>query len=168
MNHWRITKYNPEYRDENGRFIAEEWTSAYEIGNVCNGKIVTVDDYLILENNYVNVAIGILKVSGLDGLRVKESSSRTWDNVSALSKLSLSKPSNFKEGSWLGINEIETVLKMMLREAIHCKLVYPRKFYIHIGWDFYMYIGSNIDVIVASKIATANGLFLEEHKSPYL
>ena len=30
--YYRITKYNPEFRDEEGRYILDEWTSVTDIG----------------------------------------------------------------------------------------------------------------------------------------
>ena len=33
MNHWRVTKYNPQYRNRKGVYTKEEWTEVADIGN---------------------------------------------------------------------------------------------------------------------------------------
>jgi hypothetical protein len=41
------------------------------------------------------------------------------------------------------------------------------KFFVHFGWDYYMYIGSSVNCPSLIKIAKDNGLFVEEVRSPY-
>ncbi len=35
---WRVTKYNPTFRDENGTYIKDEWTSFSDIGKKVSRK----------------------------------------------------------------------------------------------------------------------------------
>jgi len=59
-------------------------------------------------------------------------------------------------------------MRMCLREAIWCKLEAEGRFYIHFGWDYYMYIGSDKSSADAIQLATSDGLFVEDFISPYL
>lgn len=166
MNKWRITKYNPIFRNPDGLYIKEDWSTIWEIGKTFNGRKITIEDYLNLENDYANTALDLLSSAGLDRLRVKELS-KTFDTIPHLSTPIIEKPIKLIENNWLDVNDIEKVIKMMLREAVHCKLVYPYKFYVHIGWDFYMYIGANLDKTRAENIVTNHSLYLEDSESPY-
>ena len=46
MNYqWRVTKYNPKFRDEFGHYtLIEEWTCPSQIGKTINGKKFTLDE----------------------------------------------------------------------------------------------------------------------------
>ncbi len=38
MKRYRISKYNPTFRTEEGIYEKEEWTSYYDIGKIIAGK----------------------------------------------------------------------------------------------------------------------------------
>ena len=50
---WRITKYDPKYRDSRGAFLKNDWISFSEVGDIFEGKKLTIEDYLKVENAYV-------------------------------------------------------------------------------------------------------------------
>lgn len=51
---WRITKYNPKYRDNNtGYYLKDEWTFYSQIGGEFEGKIFTRKEYLKIEDTYI-------------------------------------------------------------------------------------------------------------------
>lgn len=37
MQYFRITKYNPQFRNKQGEYKNEEWTSVYDIGKKFEG-----------------------------------------------------------------------------------------------------------------------------------
>lgn len=55
----RITKYNPIYRDDNGYYTLNDWTSFSDIGKEYNNSIFTLEEYIKVENSYLS-AIDIL------------------------------------------------------------------------------------------------------------
>ncbi|MBR5027862.1 MAG: hypothetical protein IKX51_01455, partial [Bacteroidales bacterium] len=59
-----IVKYHPEFYDDNGRYLKEEWTSFDDVGRVYGGKVVTIDDYLEIENRFIEITHAILEESG--------------------------------------------------------------------------------------------------------
>lgn len=69
------------------------------------------------------------------------------------------------------VNSCEEVLMIargVLREDFWCKLE-AKDFFIHFGYDYYMYIGADIEEEKMSEIARKNGLFAEHIGiSPYL
>ena len=76
INHqWRITKYNPAFRDENGYYtIIEEWTCPSQIGQTINGNEFTLAEYLRIEAAYVDTVIQFLNASNLRSLRILQCS----------------------------------------------------------------------------------------------
>lgn len=49
LNHikgYRITKYDPKYRDEEDGFNLDTWTEYSDLGKVFNNKIFEMDEYL--------------------------------------------------------------------------------------------------------------------------
>ena len=56
---------------------------------------------------------------------------------------------------------------MMLRDIIWCKLEFTGRFFVHFGWDFYMYVGTMPDTSGVVKQTEAGRLFVERFNSPY-
>ncbi|MDQ1236449.1 hypothetical protein QE450_003947 [Paenibacillus sp. SORGH_AS306] len=76
---WRITKYNPKYRDEKGVYLRDEWTSISEIGSITNNNVIlTIQDYISTENKYVKVVLDIM--SCLDIQKLSISGLKKWGN----------------------------------------------------------------------------------------
>ena len=73
---------------------------------------------------------------------------------------------------WIGkavtVQEVRELAKLTLRNAIWCKLGYKKQFFIHFGYDYYMYIGASEECAKAKEIVKETGLFIEDFKSPYL
>ena len=57
MYQYRITKYNPKYRQLDGKYLNNEWTSYSDIGKKYNGKLFTMQNYIEVENSYVTAII---------------------------------------------------------------------------------------------------------------
>ncbi|CAG9621556.1 DUF7683 domain-containing protein [Sutcliffiella rhizosphaerae] len=171
MNQWRVTKYNPIYRDEHGHFtLREEWTSPSEIWKTINGEVLTLDKYLQVEATYIDSIIKFMDASDLDYLRVMMLSINT---ISEEEKTSALYYKDFEkivlqEDKIVNRNEIRQICKMILRDFIFCQFYNEDKFFVHFGWDYYMYIGSYVKCLPAIEFAVNNDLFVESMKSPYL
>lgn len=166
---WRVTKYNPEYRDENGHFtLIEEWTCPSEIGRTINGKEFTLDEYLQVEAAYINSVIQFMEDSSIDSLRILqlECDISEEDKKSPLYDIEFEKLV-LKEDQRVNKNEIRLICKMVLRNFLWCNLYSKDNFFVHFGWDYYMYIGSDVSCLSATRFATNNGLFVEPCTSPY-
>ncbi len=166
---WRVTKYNPKFRDEFGHFtLIEEWTCPSEIGKTINGKEFTLDEYLKVEAAYINSVMKFMEESNIDSLRILQLKS----NRSEEDKTSPLYEKDFenlvlKEDSVVGKNEIRLICKMILRNFLWCNLYSKDNFFVHFGSEYYMYIGSNVKCTKAIKYAENNGLFVEQYTSPY-
>lgn len=169
-NQWRVTKYNPDFRDGNGCYtLTEEWTCPSEIGNIINGKKFTLEEYLQVEGAYVHTVTNFIEEMGIHSLRILQLSK--W-NISEEDKTSSLYETEFedlvlKEDLMVNRGEITSICKMVLRNFLECQLYVKDRFFVHFGWDYYMYIGSTVQCIPAIEFAQDNGLFVETFQSPY-
>ena len=152
VNQYRVTKYNPKNR-VNGVYTKDEWTSMYHVGRSYNGKVFTFKEYLKVEKSYLDVIEQIMKELDIKTIEVRQGE-RIF---SALNNAAV----NSRE-------EVLMIARGVLREDFWCKLE-AKDFFIHFGYDYYMYIGADIDDEKMHKIAEENGLFAERiNESPYL
>jgi hypothetical protein len=169
---WRITKYNPAYRDESGIYKICEWTSFHDIGKSICGKTLTVNGYILIENAYVNAILSFMDSSAIASLTVKDlekhNKSSNLDKKSELySKEMLKLFTVLEDNTALSKNEIPYLSRLVLRENVWCKLEEKHKMFVHFGYDYYMYIGSHKLCEDAINKITKAGLFVEEFESPY-
>lgn len=171
MKKYRIAKYPPMYRNEDGAYTKEEWTSYSDIGKVYEEGQFTVKQYLEMEQNYCDViyavcldnAITAVHVEGLEnnftleeleemlgakGLRLFD------DDIQFLGGL--------KNGCEITGESLKKVLPLLLRECFWCKLVDAnRDFMIEFGYDFYVYTTCNIVSSQTLRLAEKLGIYVE-------
>ncbi len=63
-----ITKYNPNYRNKQGHYRKNEWSSISDIGKRFDGELLTFDEYLKIENLYVKSIFLIFDYFNTDGI----------------------------------------------------------------------------------------------------
>lgn len=149
MNQYRITKYNPDKRDNYGNYQDQnEWTDFSDVG-----KSVVINDYEIIEKAYIDTAIDFITHNDIKSLKVTEL--EDYDNKS-----------KFSENKIVALDLLEPLLRSLLRGEFWCKLESKNGF-IHIGHDFYMYIGVTEENNLVKSKAIDRGLFVEEQPSPY-
>ncbi|MBR3875567.1 MAG: hypothetical protein IKJ25_02180 [Clostridia bacterium] len=117
----------------------------YDVGKMYDGKTFTFEEYLTVEKSYLNVIKKILQGVNIKRVRIKQG-----ENM--YSKLNNS--------VLCSQEEVLLVARGCLREEFWCKLV-SKDFFVHFGYDYYMYIGANIEEDHMSEIARENGLFSE-------
>jgi hypothetical protein len=149
MYQYRITKYNPVFRDEKGRYTSEEWTSFGDVG-----EIVSVKEYVRVETAYIGTALAFLREAGVVELQI-----RGLENSKKL-------PILLVEGKQLSLQELESTLRNVLRDEIWCRFE-GKSAFVHFGWDYYMYVGVSKDCPEAYAFAEKSGLFVEDFQSPY-
>jgi len=173
MNTWRLSKYDPRFR-KRGAFQLDVWTSVSDIGKSFEGKVLTVEEYLRTENQYVSVISSFLKETQVSSLVVTALEKHFPDGP--IERLDSSDPlldplaeiTSILEGDTLSLSEIETVCRLSLREFLWCKLENDELAYVHFGYDYYVYLGSASDCPQTREYASSIGLFMERFPSPYL
>lgn len=154
MHQYRITKYNPSRRDLSGAYPVDEWTSRSDIGRSFGGVRLTEEEYLRIEQAYLDAVTAFLSEAGIAELTVVG-----LENHGKV-------PTAPKDESRIRADDVTEVVRSLLREDFWCKLEAQGAF-IHVGYDYYMYIGIPVESIGATAAAQANGLFVEAFKSPY-
>ncbi|WIW70176.1 hypothetical protein [Anaerosinus gibii] len=169
MFSWRITKYNPVYRDEFDKYTCNEWTSFSDIGKTFNEYKVTKMDYIIVEDAYIDTIVAFMSSNDIKSLKVVgiEKCKFTKMEDDFYSEKMINLYHNLKENDILNVEEIKILARMILREDLWCKLEHDNIMYIHFGYDYYMYICSWRLCKKAIKGAINMGLFVEEYESPY-
>ncbi|SFX09969.1 hypothetical protein SAMN04487866_101523 [Thermoactinomyces sp. DSM 45891] len=167
MYSYRVTKYNPEYR-VNGAYTRDEWTSVADVG-----KAVNWNEYLSVENNYVNAVIAFMEKVRVSVLEVSNLEKYDTLQLYADQDIYLSKDMDelyrkIKNGVYLKKNDIEHLVRIVLREYLWCKLVHTPDVFVHFGYDYYMYFGCSfqLDDEFIQQLHLL-GLFVEEMISPY-
>lgn len=154
MHSFRITKYNPVYRNASGAYTRDDWTSYSDIGRTYAGKTLSLHEYQAVEATYIEVAVRFLRDAGIRELVV-----RSFEN-------SDKNQTSIKEGAVLTLEQVAHVMRAVLRQEFWCRLE-GQTSYVHLGWDFYMYVGVPAECRLAQTEASHRGLFVESFISPY-
>jgi hypothetical protein len=170
LQQWRVTRYDPRLRNRQGQFRHDTWSAASDIGQVFEGRVLTTEDYLTVEDAYVDAVVSFLRESGLAALSVVslEISEDNWADRDPLHGLGIEPGFSIATGQVLSKKRLTDACRLTLREAIWCRLEEPGQFFVHFGYDYYMYIGSLHECPMSIAEAASNGLFIEHMSSPYL
>jgi hypothetical protein len=155
MKQYRITKYDPQYRNDRGVFTKPDWTSISDIGKTIDGHSVTESEYMRVEDAYIESALHFLSEGGILSLTV-----RGLENH-------CKHPTTVSEGLTLTLHELQTPFREVLREKYWCRFEQNGKGFAHFGYDYYMYIGVSVLCSRSIQFATERGLFVEEFTSPH-
>lgn len=154
MFEFRVTRYDPRFRSVGGAYLRHDWASVSDIGKAFGGVVLTVEEYQRVEDAYVASAQAFLKESDIGSLRIR-----------AIEGNIVSHP-QFSEGAAIPTAEVGVILVRLLREELWCRLESSDAF-IHVGYDYYMYIGVPSECLFAQRKALSLGLFVELFSSPY-
>ena len=154
MNEYRVTKYNPAFRRGSGAYARDEWISFNDIGRSFGGVVLTRAEYQRVEDAYVAAAMAFLQEAAVPRLTV-----RGLENIRGRSV-------PFGEGDALTTEQAGDVLRRVLRDEFWCRLEAADAF-IHVGWDYYMYLGVPRACPAARRRAEELGLYVEDFPSPY-
>lgn len=170
MYKWRVTKYNPENRNTDGTYKIDEWTSFHDIGKAFNNELLDYSNYKRVEDAYIKVIELILSYNGISSLTItdldKYNSSLELNDFNTPDIVNLFGEIN--NNKQLGLDKIMILARLILREELWCKLQNDKGNYIHFGYDYYMYIGSNTNNQEIYDEVRKIGLFIEEIESPYV
>ncbi|WP_330323749.1 S1 RNA-binding domain-containing protein [Streptomyces pseudovenezuelae] len=159
---YRVTKYDPADRDEDGHYIGPE---------------DTFSDHDQVEAAYLQAVEAFAVSTGIDHLTVREPQvpSPVHFGVeeplegSGLDGLFPTGPSGFHDGAEMPLDISLELVRIMLRDGgAWCRLEAGDAFRVHVGWDQYLYIGSSQPCEDALARTRALGLFPERvDASPY-
>ncbi|MFD8710878.1 S1 RNA-binding domain-containing protein [Streptomyces anulatus] len=158
---YRITKYDLARRDEHGRYTGAE---------------DTVSDHGPVEEAYLAAVAAFAEAAGADQLEIREPQIGGFVHFGleppygyGLADLFPAGPAGFHDGALVPIAVGLELVRSMLRDnGAWCRLEAEGALTVHVGWDQYLYIGSNVPCETALARTRALGLFPERiDASPY-
>lgn len=162
---FEISKYNPEFKTKDGKYLKNEWTSISDIGKLFDDGILNSENYLEVENNYVESVRLILDELKSDYLKVvgleKFDTDLGDETFAGYSINDHNLFNKIKEGSELSIEESLSLLRLIIRERIWCFLV-NKNITIRAGYDFYMTVTINKKLECFNIIKNFLNLFIIE------
>lgn len=165
MQGWRLSKYDPSQRDAAGRYLKEEWTSVCDIGKLIGGQVLTVEEYLRVENAYIETAMAFHADTGTP-LLIARDVEAAGSNLNVPGQVVLHPP---EEGHPVERAELPVIIRSCLREIVWCRLEAKESLcMIHFGYDYYIYLTGISPTDHACEVARAVGLFMEPSQSPYM
>ncbi len=153
MFEYRITKYEPALRDARGAYTRDEWMSFGDIGQTFGGQVLSCGEYRRLEDAYVSAALAFLREAEVKALTVEGMEAH-------------GSPPPVAAGDSVGLSEISEIIRRVLREEFWCRLEGAAAF-VHIGYDYYMYVGVSGACPEAERLSQRLGLYVEAFRSPY-
>lgn len=176
---WRYTahtivKYKPEYYNNEGHYIINEWGGMGDVGQIYDGHIVTLDEYLDVEQKYVDAVTKIMDLSNCKFLTISYLGDTVRSTKHSIRRM-LSKKNRFLEydrllynsymelieNKRIYITDIDNIIRLNLREYTYTGLTNLKKgLEIHFGYDYYMYCNTKLPTDILEKEVRKIGLYL--------
>ncbi len=159
-----ITKYNPIYRDKDGRYKKNEWIGFFQVGQTINGLPLKIDEYLQVEEKYILAVIAFFNFHDCKKVVIrslekqKDLPSQLFDNDELFHSYN-----SLKEDITIPVENLGIIIKLILREFAWAELfcVESDEIAVRFGYDFYMYVNSNRGLDSFFENVKAIGLFVD-------
>ena len=144
---WRISRYETELRARGTEW--ESWTDISDVGKSFNGLTLAMEEYLRVENQYVDAAIRIARDATSDPFLIRDLGYQ--DAEFAL-----------REGQPLVPSDMASVVRGNLRGRLDCGLVSADGACdVSFGYDLYMYVEATTACERAVEEVERGGLCVE-------
>lgn len=166
LSSYRVTKYNPQNRNEKWFYKdLNEWTSIYDF------KERDKNQYINIENMYIEIVKKFMDLNNISFLTIKNYEEKDkYEEIKFKIWISKKNFEKIKNNTIISMNEIPTLIRLILRENLWCKLIWNRNFFIHFWYDLYMFIWFKYSKKIEEKIKNINidNIYIEKFRSPYL
>ncbi|MFJ2047240.1 hypothetical protein ACIOBL_26935 [Paenibacillus taichungensis] len=174
---WQITKYTDDEHPLHQQGKKPTWTSVSDIGKIYDGNKFTVNDYLRTEEMFIRaikifmINLGSSKIfvrqleKPLDLEVIKDSIIKKGFSLEDYTEM-LKFYQLVENGTSIGLNEVEFISRLALREYIWVELE-SNSMFVRFDYDYYVDIGSTIDCEKAVKQVREMGLSVNLWKEPY-
>ena len=152
MNYFRVSKY--DFRNKytyNEPEAVHEWTSIADVGEVFDGQLFTMQEYERVEGAYIDFVTAILQKCNIEAVTLPYFEKHRDRKIASF----------WKKKKELDIAMVRRFVRDCLRETCWGQLV-ADEFLWEAGYDYYMHIGTKLDMAQVRQIADAYQLFVEE------
>lgn len=165
-----IVKYSPENYDENGVYTKDEWISRGDIGTIYEGKPFTLEEYLDVEQRYVNAILSIMNATNCKYMTIQYlEADKTYiakrikaSYFQKIDSLLLNSISLLEKNKRIPIKKISDVLRLALREYIYVELSNKEHgVFVKFGYDYYLNVACPLSNEVLEDIVRKELLFLD-------
>jgi hypothetical protein len=154
MKHYQISKYADQESDT--------WSAVTDIGNVYQGEKLSKEEYLRVENSYIDFIEEFLaqrtttyKVKFLMDLRGEDDADKSLFSLD-------SSDIKIRGGEYLETESIVTISRLCLRDLMGIRLEADNGSYITFGNDFYLRVGFCDDCEGGLDSLAISGLFVNQ------
>lgn len=168
---YRITKYDPAYRNAQGAYPRDEWTSCTDIGKAFAGQKLTAEAYLAVETAYLEAIRLVAEANDCTAFRVRqlEQLYSTWEVSRKMKRLGLVLTEQdmelYRSVDLQQTYDVQTACLLsglILRELLWAALYDAEgRLSFTFGYDYYLYADCpQLPVDVIGRIERS-GLFVE-------
>ncbi|MEO8405690.1 MAG: hypothetical protein ABI480_13875 [Chitinophagaceae bacterium] len=159
-----VTKYNPLFRNNEGHYTKDEWIGYFQLGENVNGETLTFQEYLKVERKYILAAKLFFKLHGCENFIVKNLERKGTASYQQNDRSELVRLYDFiNDGTTISVDDIDNVIKLILRELIWCELfcLHNELIAVRFGYDMYMYFNSDKEWDGITAEINRIGLFID-------
>lgn len=165
---YRITKYNPQNRNELGYYQKEDWIGIDDIGKTFCKKKLTLQRYLKVEEAYAQAIVYIMDYLKLKSLTLKNFTRLKLTHPELLNQEMLNIYNNSFNNEQIDQKKACLLTKLSLREEI-AGTFESKDMFVRFDYDYYMFIGTSKEISDSlRKKIEKSGLFVEDISKSYL
>lgn len=164
-----IVKYSPSGYNKNGIYISNDWCSISDIGKNFNGNILSVDDYLNVEDKYINTILSIMQKLDCTYLTIEYVESDKNDIINGMrrykEKYNVDILDSFpypRRGMRFSKKKLTKLFRLCLREL--CYIVFvckSKKIKLYFSYEYYLNVKCPLAKDILYQIVNKNGLYLD-------
>lgn len=162
---YRITKYNPSNRNENGSYALNEWTSYSDIGKYFENKVFTYNKYLETETKYINAVKSLMQFFDINSVFISDLEKHNeLNDFNEKDKIFYPYYKKLYNSQKINIANIDKLIQLILREYTWCEIhLESINITVLFGNDYYMYFNINDTNDVSSLLEKikSDGLFVD-------
>ena len=173
MYKYRISKYNSSFRDNDGRYLKEEWTAISDIGKTFDGVKLSVEEYKKIEDSYIKAIRLVMNYVGTQFLTIdkviRSFSNEKFEELFITTEYRhlytseiLDTYHSVRDKENLNEERIDQFCRLLLREDIGAKVFYQNKMKVFIGYDYLMGMHTSKSLENLIPEIEELGLYVEE------
>lgn len=145
-----------------------------DVGHICDGHLVTIDEYLETEQKYVDAVIKVMELTNCKYLTVSYLGDTIWNTKYSIRQMQSKKIvfHNMTECYTMILwnlleakiypKDIDKMVRLNLREYTYTALTnLKNKLEIHFGSEFYMYFNTKMSIDILREEMRKIGLYLD-------